>query len=162
MQPQAEAVTRESSEPALSRDERQRVQQQLTVLGFYDRGIDGSFGPGTRAAIRRFQAAHGLEATGYLDPQALAALSDAELALLGITLKWTTSLLFDLGLYFIVVGVIMAALSRMGRGLSESGDGAASPHGAGVTGGTAAWESKEPGGGTEERTGSETYRNGGA
>jgi peptidoglycan hydrolase-like protein with peptidoglycan-binding domain len=69
--------TPETLEPQLSRAQRQAVQQQLTVLGFYDRGVDGSFGPGTRLAIRRFQVANGLEPTGYLDPLALSTLKDA-------------------------------------------------------------------------------------
>jgi peptidoglycan hydrolase-like protein with peptidoglycan-binding domain len=71
------APTPESPEPQLSRAQRQAVQQQLSVLGFYDRAVDGSFGPGTRAAIRRFQAANGLEPTSYLDPLALNTLEDA-------------------------------------------------------------------------------------
>jgi peptidoglycan hydrolase-like protein with peptidoglycan-binding domain len=69
--------TPESLEPQLSRSQRQAVQQQLGVLGFYDRAVDGSFGPGTRTAIRRFQAANGLEPTGYLDPLALSTLKSA-------------------------------------------------------------------------------------
>ncbi|MBM9596086.1 peptidoglycan-binding protein [Roseitranquillus sediminis] len=51
----------------LTREERQQVQRDLVLLGFDTRGIDGIFGPGTRGAIRAWQSAGGLEATGYLD-----------------------------------------------------------------------------------------------
>ena len=46
--------------------DRRQIQQALADLGFYTLGIDGVFGPGTRRAIRAFQARIGNEATGYL------------------------------------------------------------------------------------------------
>lgn len=48
-----------------SRD-RMDVQAALTALGHDPRGIDGSFGRNTRAAIRRFQQGEGQQETGYL------------------------------------------------------------------------------------------------
>jgi peptidoglycan hydrolase-like protein with peptidoglycan-binding domain len=51
---------------ALSRDSRRAVQRALTLLGYGTRGIDGIFGPGTRGAIAGWQAAQGLDRTGYL------------------------------------------------------------------------------------------------
>jgi tetratricopeptide (TPR) repeat protein len=36
-----------------------QIQQALTTLGFFDGEADGEFGPVTRAAIRRYQEAHG-------------------------------------------------------------------------------------------------------
>lgn len=52
---------------ALDRDTRRRIQRELTLLEYQPRGIDGIFGPGTRAALRRFQEANGFPVTGYLD-----------------------------------------------------------------------------------------------
>lgn len=58
----------------LTRSERQRIQQHLTLLGYDTRGVDGIFGPGTRAAIRNWQQANGLEATAYLTAEQLAMI----------------------------------------------------------------------------------------
>lgn len=52
---------------ALSRDERRAIQRELTLLGFNPRGIDGIFGPGTRAAITAWQRQHGYEPSGFLN-----------------------------------------------------------------------------------------------
>jgi peptidoglycan hydrolase-like protein with peptidoglycan-binding domain len=53
-----------------------KVQQRLHNLGFYVRdNIDGRWGPNTAAALRNFQRAHGLEATGQLDSRTMAALN---------------------------------------------------------------------------------------
>jgi len=53
---------------ALDREARRKVQRDLSLLGLEPRGIDGIFGPGTRAAITRLQESRGLPANGYLDP----------------------------------------------------------------------------------------------
>lgn len=50
----------------LGREARRRIQRQLTLLDYAPRGIDGLFGPNTRAAIERFQRDEGRAATGYL------------------------------------------------------------------------------------------------
>lgn len=50
----------------LDREARRRIQRQLTLLDYAPRGIDGLFGPNTRAAVERFQRDEGREATGYL------------------------------------------------------------------------------------------------
>ncbi|MEZ5913638.1 MAG: peptidoglycan-binding domain-containing protein [Paracoccaceae bacterium] len=63
----------------LSRDQRQRIQRDLSLLGFDPRGIDGLFGPGTRQAIRDWQSAMALPVTGYLAGNQVVRLSrDAE------------------------------------------------------------------------------------
>ncbi|MEL6209990.1 MAG: peptidoglycan-binding protein [Pseudomonadota bacterium] len=51
----------------LERPARRQIQEDLTVLDHNPRGIDGIFGPGTRAAIARFQAETGFPVTGYLE-----------------------------------------------------------------------------------------------
>lgn len=61
----------------LSRDERRQIQSDLTALGFSTRGVDGDFGPGTRAAIRSWQAASGLPETGFLNEFQLVRLGAA-------------------------------------------------------------------------------------
>lgn len=43
------------------------VQQRLENLGFDPGPIDGAYGPGTRAALFRFQNARGIKATGLAD-----------------------------------------------------------------------------------------------
>ena len=71
----AVVVPQEPQEPALSRDQRAAIQQQLGVLGLYGAAIDGSFGPGTRKAIKTFQRVSKLEATGYLTDATMAQLA---------------------------------------------------------------------------------------
>lgn len=58
----------------LTRSERRKIQENLTLLGFNTRGIDAVFGPGTRAAIRDWQSARGFSSTGYLKPAQIARL----------------------------------------------------------------------------------------
>src|SRR5262245_16807401 len=79
-QPAPAAPTPESLEPKLNAAQRQGVQKQLTTLGFYNRAIDGGFGPGTRDAIRRFQQAYDLPQTGYLDAKEIRILKEAAVA----------------------------------------------------------------------------------
>lgn len=63
----------------LSRSDRRAVQEDLTVLGFDTRGVDGIFGPGTRNAISGWQSGRGLAQTGFIDPDQRALLAaDAE------------------------------------------------------------------------------------
>ena len=59
----------------------QELQSQLALHGFppgnslkKSRVWDGEFGPGTKAALERFQAAHSLPADGVCTPQCWAAL----------------------------------------------------------------------------------------
>jgi hypothetical protein len=54
------------AEPALTVNERTRIQQALAALNFYRGAIDADFGRGTRAAIRAWQESQGLDPTGYL------------------------------------------------------------------------------------------------
>jgi peptidoglycan hydrolase-like protein with peptidoglycan-binding domain len=48
-------MTTMPDEASMSRADRLRIQEALRRLGYYKEGMDGIFGPGTRAAIRHFQ-----------------------------------------------------------------------------------------------------------
>ncbi|WP_296765391.1 peptidoglycan-binding domain-containing protein [Sediminimonas sp.] len=58
----------------LDRNARREVQRDLSLLGFDPRGIDGVFGPGSRAAIRAHQRSLGMPETGYLSAEQLRIL----------------------------------------------------------------------------------------
>ncbi len=60
----------------LSRDDRRRIQSDLTELGYDTNGVDGLFGRGTRGAIRGWQASEDLPSTGYLDGEQLRILAE--------------------------------------------------------------------------------------
>jgi len=63
----------------LTRNDRSRVQEQLSFLGYNTRGIDGLFGPATRGALARWQSQNGLKASGFLmalDMQKLRAQAE--------------------------------------------------------------------------------------
>jgi hypothetical protein len=60
----------------VSQDTVFRVQQRLREEGFYVRdNIDGRWGPRTSVAVQNYQRAKGLNPTGQLDPDTLAALN---------------------------------------------------------------------------------------
>ncbi|RME16674.1 MAG: peptidoglycan-binding protein [Alphaproteobacteria bacterium] len=69
----------EAAEAALGldRETRRLIQRNLSILGYDPRGIDGIFGPGSRAAIAAWQRDHGYPATGYFTAGQLRALNDA-------------------------------------------------------------------------------------
>lgn len=50
----------------LTRNERRAIQRNLTLLDFDTRGVDGIFGPGTRAAIRNWQQINGFAQSSFL------------------------------------------------------------------------------------------------
>lgn len=54
-----------------------QIQQQLSSQG-YDVQADGIFGPNTRQALRQFQQEQGMQATGRVDMDTLAALGVME------------------------------------------------------------------------------------
>ncbi|MCC5975316.1 MAG: peptidoglycan-binding protein [Rubellimicrobium sp.] len=64
----------QAGEALLSRPEREALQIALQWLGLYAAGIDGAFGPGTRAAMSAWQEARGFEVTGVLTTAQRAAL----------------------------------------------------------------------------------------
>jgi peptidoglycan hydrolase-like protein with peptidoglycan-binding domain len=54
------------------------LQQLLTKAGYSTQGVDGDFGPDTRAALLDFQSSHGLSADGICGPMTWAALESAK------------------------------------------------------------------------------------
>lgn len=63
------------SEALLTEDQRKDLQVALQWFGFYQGGIDGAFGPGTRNAMTAWQEAQGmLEPTGILTSRQRARL----------------------------------------------------------------------------------------
>ncbi len=56
----------QANERGWTRDQKKQYQTYMVWTGDYDKAIDGSYGRGTRAAIRGFQEREGYETTGYL------------------------------------------------------------------------------------------------
>ncbi|MDP3860358.1 MAG: serine protease [Phaeovulum sp.] len=76
-----------TSEGRLSAGERMALQEALQWQGYYTSGIDGAFGPGTRASMAAWQGAIGAEQTGVLTSAQrddLLTRSAAERAALGL------------------------------------------------------------------------------
>src|SRR5207248_1827676 len=55
----------------------QDLQQKLKDLGFDPNGVEGNFGPGTKAAVIAVQQSQGLQADGIAGPATMAALQAA-------------------------------------------------------------------------------------
>ena len=62
------AVQAQAAEDALglNRDQRRAIQRQLSLLGLDPKGVDGVFGPGSRAAIKNWQERNTERITGFL------------------------------------------------------------------------------------------------
>jgi peptidoglycan hydrolase-like protein with peptidoglycan-binding domain len=72
-----EATQETEDQIGLNRGKRRDVQRRLTRLGF-DTKLNGKFDEGTRAAITRWQAAHGYPTTGFLNtPQHESLLTES-------------------------------------------------------------------------------------
>ncbi len=73
-------------EAPLSREQRVAAQAALNALGFAAGEPDGVIGTGSRAALRRWQAARGLTADGFLTPDLAERLraEAAEVATTGV------------------------------------------------------------------------------
>ncbi len=71
------AVQARMAEEALSlnRDQRRAIQRQLRLIDFDPKGIDGLFGPGSRAAIAAWQGKNGETVTGYLNRDQILRLA---------------------------------------------------------------------------------------
>lgn len=77
-----------ASESQLSGDERKELQIALAWAGFYNSGIDGAFGRGTRSSMADWQVSKGYEGTGVLTTRQRAELlSDYNAVLEGTGLE---------------------------------------------------------------------------
>jgi S1-C subfamily serine protease len=79
--PQADAVIpdetvaeAQATEAALAKADKISLQSALQWFGFYNGGLDGAFGPGTRTSMAAWQTAFGYSATGVLTTQQRAVL----------------------------------------------------------------------------------------
>lgn len=72
--PASATLTAFPEEAQYTGQDRQAVQAALLGLGYYAGPVDGLFGTGTRAAIRRYQHEIGADMTGVLAPQQAARL----------------------------------------------------------------------------------------
>ena len=52
-----------------------QVQQKLNDIGYHAGSVDGVLGPQTQSALRQFQRARNLDATGHIDSKTLTALN---------------------------------------------------------------------------------------
>ncbi len=78
------------SERLLTRQERMDLQIAMQWAGFYNSGIDGAYGPGTRRAMAAWQLANGYEETGILTTLQRQVLMDqynAPLISVGMALR---------------------------------------------------------------------------
>jgi len=64
-------------DPPLTRSQTRELQAALTALGYDTQGVDGIAGANTRAALKRFQAAHELVPDGYPGLRAYEAVTAA-------------------------------------------------------------------------------------
>jgi len=60
----ADAAPLAAASNTLSRSAVRNVQARLRALGFYRGSVDGAWGPGTQAAVERFQQCRGLQPNG--------------------------------------------------------------------------------------------------
>ncbi|MDO6730209.1 peptidoglycan-binding domain-containing protein [Marinovum sp. 2_MG-2023] len=67
---------REEAELNFTRDDRRKIQRDLTLLGYNTRGVDGIFGNGSRGAIGQWQRDRGYEVTGYVTRRQWQQITD--------------------------------------------------------------------------------------
>ena len=95
------------------------LQTRLKDLGFDPHGVDGDFGPGTKAALIAFQKSKGLTADGVAGPQTMASLQLGTAAAAGANTSTTTSSGDSVGggaaagTAPVVAGVTVAIVSKM-------------------------------------------------
>lgn len=75
---QALSETRAPIGPQSDAQDIRRCQEALQGLGYQPRGIDGIFGPGCEAAVRKFQGDRGLPVTGRIDEKTWGTLLSSQ------------------------------------------------------------------------------------
>jgi len=70
----APAVLAHGPHSRANAEEVRQVQQKLNDMGYHAGSVDGVLGPRTESALRQFQHARSLDATGDIDSKTLAAL----------------------------------------------------------------------------------------
>ena len=70
----AAKIAAEETAMRLTPADRRAIQSDLALLGYDPGPVDGTFGPATRAALRSWQKAKGLKATGWINPPAAGVL----------------------------------------------------------------------------------------
>ena len=74
-----------ATERAMTEGEKKYLQRALAWAGFYESAIDGLYGPGTRAAMTRWQSANGYQETGVLTAEQRAeAIAEYQFLLAGL------------------------------------------------------------------------------
>ena len=73
--PSVSQASTTSANAAVSMFTVQQVQTRLKQQGVYNGNIDGVWGPATAGAVRNYQNSHGMNPTGQLDTQTIAALN---------------------------------------------------------------------------------------
>lgn len=68
------AITGNADAQSMKSSQVRQVQEALNGQG-YNLHVDGAMGPNTRQALRDFQQGHGLQATGRIDRDTMAALN---------------------------------------------------------------------------------------
>jgi peptidoglycan hydrolase-like protein with peptidoglycan-binding domain len=58
----------------MTREQVKKAQQALKDKGHYDGDVDGLMGPKTKAAMKKFQKAEGIQETGRLDAETMSKL----------------------------------------------------------------------------------------
>lgn len=71
------AVERDNKKVVTNTSEIKNAQTLLTNMGYNPNGIDGKIGGGTRRAVRKLQAQHGLPVTGALTPAVISLLKSS-------------------------------------------------------------------------------------
>lgn len=98
-----------------------RIQKMLYDLG-YEMVVDGDFGPGTERGVKKFQADHGLEATGIVDGATEGALETERNKPKVKDSKLTTGVYLKKGDSGAAVLALQKALNRKGaKHISEDG-----------------------------------------
>lgn len=72
--PAGQTKAQSGQQEAATHEDTRQVQQALKDAGFEPGPVDGILGPRTREALRNFQTANNLQATGEVNQDTLAAL----------------------------------------------------------------------------------------